>query len=218
MKMRLIHQDSSPLRIRLVMFVIMSTITGLLFLIAGVGLAVLGIVPEFPSPALVLAAGLLGGACISTVCTPIEISERQRRRDAAFTLPGEHPRLGAYKYWPHHPHWLATVPLTPGAEPSVTLSGHGLAPSDEDAALWLDHIAPRMDELTTAAGIRMESEGAVEGIGTKIKLSPKRVRFCEGGEIEILFTPEPYPDSDTGELPSATFSRDLELLDADWSM
>ncbi|MCW1921913.1 hypothetical protein OKA05_05075 [Luteolibacter arcticus] len=216
MKMRLIHQDSSPLRIWVVIFVIMSTITGLLFLIAGVGLAVLGIVPEFPSLALVLAAGLLGGACISTACAPIEISERQRRREAAFTIPGEHPRLGAYKYWPHHPHWLATVPLTPGAEPRVTLSGSGLAPSDDDVALWLDHIAQRMDELLTAAGMKLESEGPAEGTGAKIKLSPRRVEFCHRGEIEILFDAE--PESDSGALPFARFSRNLELLDADWSM
>jgi hypothetical protein len=218
MKMPLIRQDSSPLRIRVVLLAIMSTITGLVVLIAGVVLAVLGIVPEFPSPALVVAAGHLGGAGLSMACAPIEICERQRRRDAALTIPGEHPRLGAYNYWPHHPHWLALVPLTPGAEPNVTLSGNGVAPSDDDVALWLDHLAPRMDELTTAAGIRMESEGAVEGIGTKIKLSPKRVDFSERGEIEIRFTPEPYPDSDRGEVPIATFSRDLELLDADWSM
>ena len=214
--MRLIHDDSSPLRIWVVMFLVSSTVLGVAFLAMWMGLAFLGMGP--PHGLWVLVAAVLGGAYTTTHCTQVELRERQRRREAAFTLPGEHPRLGAYKYWPHHPHWLATVPLTPGAEPSVTLSGNGIAPSDDDVALWLDHIAPRMDELLTAAGIRLESEGPVEGIGTKIKLLPKRVDFCEGGEFEILFTPEPYPDSDTGELPSATFSKDLELLDAYWSL
>jgi hypothetical protein len=108
------------------------------------------------------------------------------------------------------------VPLISGAEPSVSLCGSGLAPSDDDVTLWLDHIAPRMDELIEAAGIRLKSAASVAGMGDTIELSPRRVVFRERGEIGILFDSE--PQSDSGESPIATYSADLKLLDVDWWM
>ncbi|HEY1120104.1 MAG TPA: hypothetical protein VGE67_00830, partial [Haloferula sp.] len=83
-------------------------------------------------------------------------------------------------------------------------------PSDEDVALWLDHIAPRMGELIGAASLGLKSAGIEE----TVKLSPRSVKFRDHGEFRISFDSEPQLDSP--DLPSARFSKDLELLEVSW--
>jgi len=213
--MRLIQNDSSPLLIWVAMFVMSSAIMALvIFVLAWVLALPHGIMLLIPYRHWIEGAAAVCGAYIATRATRAEIRERQRHKEAAAHLPGEHPRLGAYESWPHQDRWTATVALAPEAGPRVDLFGKGTAPSEDDAALWLDRIAPRMEELMAAAARKLNADGPIQGIGSTIKLSPIRVSFCERGEIEILFDAEPDPDPEVG--PLAEFSRDLELVAAYW--
>ena len=212
--MRLLHEDSSPLRIWLGMFLISSPIMGIVIFALGMAFP-----PGYWQLAFhahwILLGAVASGAWIATRSTRAEIYRRKELKEAAVNLPGEHPRLGAYRSWPYHSRWSATMPVRPGAEPSVELTGRGLAPIDKDVALWLDGIAPQMDELMAAVLMKLEPEAPAEWIASKPGLSPRRVRLCNPGEVKILFDAEPEPDS--GESPVARFSRDLELLEVYWT-
>jgi len=213
--MRLIQNDSSPLLIWVAMFLMSSMIMGLVILAIGMVIALPhGLMILAPYRHWIEVAAVVSGAYIATRATQAEIRERRRRKEAEAHIPGEHPRLGAYESWTHQARWTATVALSPEGGPTVDLFGKGTTPSDDEVALWLDHIAPRMEELIAAVERKLDAEGPIKGIGFTISLSPRRVTFCEQGGIEILFDAEPDPDPEVG--PLGEFSRNLELLAAYW--
>src|SRR5687767_7930378 len=145
------------------MFVMSSAIMALVIVALGMVIAIPhGIVRLVPYRHWIEAAAVVSGVYIATRATRAEILERQRRKQAEVYIPGEHPRLGAYESWPHQNRWTATVALGSEADPNVDLFGTGPAPSDDDVALWHDRIAPRMDELIAAVGIKLEAEGPIK--------------------------------------------------------
>jgi hypothetical protein len=210
--MKLITPDSSPRRMWWVLFLGFSGIFALLILILWVAIG------RFHSPDLIGACWIatvaaLGGAYFANQGVRTMLEERRKHYEGGYTLQGHHPRLGAFNFRPYRNWWSASVELNPGH--TILLCGSGLAPSDDEVALWLEIIAPNIQSLikTAAAALLPPPPPCHDTMGPVV--FSDRVELMEGGKFELSFEAPAISDQ-INLFPRAIFAKDLTSLEAEW--
>lgn len=184
---------------------------GFILSVVWTGLYLLMKAPPFP-PVWIGIGGLAFGVLLGLCGAASERAIAEDRRVRSRVIAGQHPVIGAYKFFPFSGSWSAEVDLT--SDCRVELRGPGESPSAAQVRTW-ESIRSSSRRLAAAAASALQLPEEAGDCSMMPELVPRRVALNMDGGFVIHYDAEPFSDM-IYLWPTGYFSPAMELLSMEW--